>query len=44
MNNTEQIEQEPLIILSEHVVYDPLKRTLSRGRKRLIFQRMNHAY
>lgn len=33
MNNTDQNEQEPLIILSDHVVYDPLKRTLSRGKK-----------
>ncbi|WP_272578346.1 MULTISPECIES: winged helix-turn-helix domain-containing protein [unclassified Providencia] len=33
MNKTDQIEQEPLIILSEYVVYNPLKRTLSRGKK-----------
>nr|WP_282553479.1 hypothetical protein [Providencia sneebia] len=33
MNNTDQTEQETLIILSEYVIYNPLKRTLSRGKK-----------
>ncbi|MDV5227702.1 hypothetical protein RZ760_017375 [Providencia rettgeri] len=33
MNSTEQPEQEFLVILSDHVVYDSLKRTLSRGKK-----------
>ncbi|MEX6423989.1 hypothetical protein [Providencia manganoxydans] len=44
MNNTDQNEHEPLIILSDHVVYDPLKRTLSRGKKSLIFQKTSLAY
>lgn len=33
MNSTDHNGQEPLIILSDNVVYDPLKRTLSRGKK-----------
>lgn len=33
MNNIDQTENESLIILSDHVVYDSLKRTLSRGKK-----------
>ena len=32
MNNTDNNEKEPMVLLSEQVVYDPLKRTLSRGK------------
>ncbi|HBO23387.1 MULTISPECIES: winged helix-turn-helix domain-containing protein [unclassified Providencia] len=33
MNSTDYNEKESMVLLSEHVVYDPLKRTLSRGKK-----------
>ncbi len=33
MNSADQIEKETLIILSEYVIFNPLKRTLSRGKK-----------
>nr|ELR5114527.1 hypothetical protein [Providencia stuartii] len=33
MNSTDPSEQEFLVILSDHVIYDSLKRTLSRGKK-----------
>lgn len=32
MSSIEYNEIEPMILLSEHVVYDPLKRTLSKGK------------
>ena len=44
MNSTDYNEKESMVLLSEHVVYDPLKRTLSRGKKLSIFQKMNLVY
>ncbi len=44
MDNIDYSEKESMILLSGHVVYDPLKRTLSREKKSLTFQKMNHAF
>ncbi|SUC25210.1 Uncharacterised protein [Providencia rustigianii] len=33
MNKMEYTQVEPMILLCDQVVYDPLKRTLSRGKK-----------
>lgn len=33
MDNIDYSEKESMILLSGHVVYDPLKRTLSREKK-----------
>lgn len=33
MNSNDKIEPKKIFILSDHVVYDPFKRTLSRGKR-----------
>ncbi|MDH2376728.1 MULTISPECIES: hypothetical protein [Providencia] len=43
MDNIDYNEKESMILLSGNVVYNPLKRTLSREKMSLTFPKMNHA-